>query len=254
MNTLLFETTRTTTQLSRNYYFENPIAILQTSSLKEIPKIFEQIEKYLKNGNYVAGYFSYECGYHFEKFLLDYSYQSPFPLIWLGVYREPKIISSKIENENYSIDNFHLEIQKENYIKNIERIKNYILEGDTYQVNYTTKLTFDFSGSAFGLYRTLQKKQSVEYAAFLETEFGGILSLSPELFFHRKNNSIITKPMKGTTSRGRTVKEDEKIIEWFRNDEKNRSENLMIVDLLRNDLGKSTRRKLSSRKVNCVRR
>jgi para-aminobenzoate synthetase/4-amino-4-deoxychorismate lyase len=96
----------------------------------------------------------------------------------------------------------------------------------------------EFDGNEFELYQYLLQKQSTPYSAFIKNKFDTLLSFSPELFFAVKNNHIITKPMKGTIKRGKNEDEDAKNINFLKNDIKNRAENIMIVDLLRNDLGK----------------
>jgi para-aminobenzoate synthetase/4-amino-4-deoxychorismate lyase len=125
----------------------------------------------------------------------------------------------------------------EEYRAAVESIKQYILDGDTYQVNYTLKLKFPWL-SAPSLYCRLRDAQRVGYAAFLTLRGYHILSLSPELFFRIDGGRIQLKPMKGTAARGRTLEEDEQRKKELRSSEKNRAENLMIVDMLRNDVGR----------------
>ncbi|MCX7911273.1 MAG: chorismate-binding protein, partial [Endomicrobia bacterium] len=124
------------------------------------------------------------------------------------------------------------------YIKTIQKIKEYISYGDTYQVNYTIKTKFNFSGSILGFYSFLKQNQKVSYSSFIKTKDFSILSFSPELFFKKNDNFVIVKPMKGTISRGKNIIEDKIQIKKLKNSIKNRAENVMIVDLLRNDLGK----------------
>jgi para-aminobenzoate synthetase/4-amino-4-deoxychorismate lyase len=131
-----------------------------------------------------------------------------------------------------------LEIARDEYCAKVEAIQNYIASGDTYQVNYTTKALFEYSGTPAALYAALQTRQRVPYAAFINAGEQRILSFSPELFFRLQDGRITTRPMKGTAPRGRTLAEDEQIKNRLRDDPKNRSENVMIVDLLRNDIGK----------------
>ena len=124
---------------------------------------------------------------------------------------------------------------------NIKKVRNYIYRGDIFQANYTVKYKFNFSGSPLGLYLDLKKKQNVSYNVFAKTGDYYILSLSPELFFSKNKDDISTKPMKGTMKRGYNIIEDNCNSSFLYNDEKNRSENVMIVDLLRNDVGKISR-------------
>lgn len=240
-NTVFLESARQDSLNTQNLLFSHPIKILTAHTLDEIPKVFDAIESALAEKNYVAGYCTYEAGYCFENLTTKKIF--PSPLLWFGVYEKPLEIPQQffhtVQNEEpFSITNIRFDIQQELYKHKIETIKQYISEGDTYQVNFTDRLSFEFTGNLFSLYLSLRNKQRVPYSAFIHTENDTILSFSPELFFRRNGKSITTKPMKGTCKRGRTIEEDKELSLWLQNDEKNRSENLMIVDLLRNDLGR----------------
>ena len=135
------------------------------------------------------------------------------------------------------------------YVQRIARIHEWIRAGDIYQLNFTAPFSIEAPGSIATHYACLRSRQPVDYGAFLHWQPGRhILSFSPELFFRVENGGsrrgerrITTKPMKGTAPRGRTTREDREISEWLRGDPKNRSENVMIVDLVRNDLGRIAR-------------
>jgi para-aminobenzoate synthetase / 4-amino-4-deoxychorismate lyase len=137
-----------------------------------------------------------------------------------------------------------LRIPTTDYLAAIEKIKNYIAAGDTYQVNFTDAITFPTTLSPATLFTALSENQSVAYAAFLNLASHQILSLSPELFFRIEadldgsTNKITTRPMKGTMPRGLDSTEDKQAALALQHDEKNRAEHVMIVDLLRNDLGR----------------
>lgn len=118
------------------------------------------------------------------------------------------------------------------YCAAVARIQDWIAEGDCYQVNYTWPLHFSWFGSPLGVYRRLRAAQPVRYGGVLSLgEGGGTVSLSPELFLERRGPRLLTRPMKGTAPRSSPA-------EQLRNSLKDRAENLMIVDLLRNDLGR----------------
>lgn len=131
--------------------------------------------------------------------------------------------------------------EKEHYVKSLNKIKDFIRGGDTYQINYTYENFLKTDASDFNLYRYLRKKQKTSYCAFIKNKYHRIASFSPELFFKTSNREITVKPMKGTASRGYTVDEDKDRIKKLQTGEKDRAENLMIVDLLRNDLGRICR-------------
>jgi para-aminobenzoate synthetase/4-amino-4-deoxychorismate lyase len=180
---------------------------------------FSLLEKYRKK-YYLLGYISYD-----------------FEFLHFDVYENfEKYIPSKF-SKPYGIIAKPL-ISKEGYFKNIELIKKYISEGITYEVNYTYPYEVQSNLDDFELYKALLSKQTTPYNAYLKNDTHTILSFSPELFFKIKGNKIITKPMKGTIQRGQNEIEDKNNIEFLKNDIKNRAENIMIVDLIRNDLGK----------------
>ncbi len=243
-NTVLLESSRHDVLNNKNLLFSSPIDVLSTSDLADIPNIFKKIEVNLQNKKWIAGYVSYECAYHFEDTAANnFQHNSSFPLVWFGVYDSPNhvqkdILDAIIPDAQSKINNPKLLIDDQTYKKTIDALKGYIINGHTYQINFTDRFEFEFFGNVADLYFKLRKKQHVPYGAFLNLGDSQILSFSPELFFKRNKNEITTKPMKGTVKRGRTLEEDYLNEEWLRNDEKNKSENLMIVDLLRNDIGK----------------
>ena len=124
------------------------------------------------------------------------------------------------------------------YVGKVERIKDWIASGDCYQINLTFPLDFRVYGHPLALYAALRQRQPVRYGAYLALPDGLLLSFSPELFFERRGARVVTRPMKGTAPRGASVEEDRKQRESMLASEKERAENVMIVDLLRNDLGR----------------
>ena len=136
------------------------------------------------------------------------------------------------------IGDIRLTETRESWIKNLEKIQRYIYEGDTYQVNYTLRMDFQLQGEILGLYRALRARQSVDYSALLLLPDSTILSLSPELFIEKRGATLVSRPMKGTSPRGHSGQADAEIMQAMANDAKQLSENLMIVDLMRNDIGR----------------
>lgn len=220
-------------------YFDNPISFISCSSFKDVPRAFEKIEEALSKGLYIAGFFSYELGYAFEEKFSTYDLND-FPLIHVGLYKIfPHHTNQQIARDCVGeVKNIRFNIAKEKYSEHVDIIRSYIQEGDVYQITYCLKILFDFNGDAFNLYKRLFAIQPVPYAAFIENEHYSIASLSPELFLYKKGNYIISKPMKGTWQRGKTRYADRLARYQFCRDEKNRAENIMITDLLRNDLGR----------------
>ena len=225
-----------------SYIFVHPLDVIQCYRLDKIKDAFAQLQNYLNQGYYAAGFFSYETGYGFEN-LYQAKKNYRFPLIWLGIFKERIVLPSPLKGEEvggggkYRVKNLRLNISKKDYLNSIAKIKDFIRAGETYQVNYTMKYKFDFEGSPYKLYQTLRNNQSVSYSAFIKTKDFKVLSFSPELFFRKKGDEISVKPMKGTMERGRNTKEDRINKSKLKFDIKNNAENIMIVDLLRNDLG-----------------
>jgi para-aminobenzoate synthetase/4-amino-4-deoxychorismate lyase len=130
------------------------------------------------------------------------------------------------------------DIDRDVYQRRFEQVQRFIGDGDTYQINLTFPLFFRWYGDPLALYRQLRARQKVSYAAFIEGVDRTIVSLSPELFVQRSGDVLQTRPMKGTRPRGVSAEHDRQLAEEMRADPKSRAENLMIVDLLRNDLGR----------------
>ena len=193
------------------------------------------MEIYRQKGYYLAGFFSYELGYFIEEILNSHCPKYDYPLIWFGVYKEPVRrlpFSSENENMDYYLSEPRLAINYPQYEQAIKIIKNRIACGETYQINYTSRYDFNFIGSIFDFYDRLKKNQRVSYSALINYDGNAIISLSPELFFRiDAKQNIMVKPMKGTAPLSASA-------HWLRYDMKNTSENVMIVDLLRNDLGR----------------
>lgn len=247
-NFILLETNRFDEDNERSYLFSNPVKIISSYNPRDVKKNLFEVEGWISKGYYAAGFMSYEAGFSFEDDLTGLKTDSRFPLLWFGIYKNPRVFTCRDRiifkhdrKQAYSIKNLRPNITKNKYTRNIKKIKRFIRKGDTYQVNYTFKYKFDFSGSVYGFYEDMKAKQSVSYSAFIKTPEFSILSLSPELFFRKIDTRIEVRPMKGTFDRGRDLEEDEYNIKLLESSTKNRSENVMIVDLLRNDLGRISR-------------
>jgi para-aminobenzoate synthetase / 4-amino-4-deoxychorismate lyase len=220
-------------------YFENPAEIISCYHPSELERSFLKIESLLKRGFTAAGFLSYEAGCAFEKKLwLDKSYD--FPLLYMGFYKESsscRVLQQKAGNP-YALNDLTINIAQDQYFRDIADIRKQISYGNVYQITYCIKMRFGWEGEAFSLYRGLYRKQPVPYAAYLEAEGFKILSLSPEMFLKKTGSFMQTKPMKGTWPRGKNFFSDKIAGLRLHYDEKNRAENLMIADLLRNDLGR----------------
>lgn len=258
-NALFLETTRRDDDNFHSYLFLDPAAVIQCQNLNQVEASLAEIDHALKQGYYAAGFLAYEAGYAFEQ-RLHFPAATAKPLLWFGIYKSPIIYNHRLQafesgeqkiahilkqipvQENMAslgeIPGVYFNLSEKEYQDVIARIKEYIAAGDTYQVNFTFKLKFDWPHSPADLYCRLRDNQRVSYAALLSLADHAFLSFSPELFFRCDENRITLKPMKGTARRGRTTIEDEQQRQWLANSAKNHAENLMIVDLLRNDVGR----------------
>ncbi len=214
--------------------FRNPIKQIVANTIEEVLPCFQLIEEAIQHGYYVAGFLSYESAPAFDA-AYKVNEGHNMPLLWFGVFSEPQQLSLN-SSASYTLSNWSSSVTMDEYNAAIQSIKDLIESGDTYQTNYTIRLTSQFKGDDIALFERLKRAQSSNYCAYLNTDDFSILSASPELFFHLEGNQITTRPMKGTIKRGKTSKEDEEKATALYHSEKNRAENVMIVDLLRNDL------------------
>jgi para-aminobenzoate synthetase/4-amino-4-deoxychorismate lyase len=237
---IFLETSKQDGENQNTFLFQEPENIIEAKSLSDVSDALNQIDDAHRRGKWLAGFICYDAGLAFEKKLYRTPIHTSLPLVWFGEYNTP-ILNPSIEfNHSQGIaEHVAFNVSRQDYTTAIAKILAYIEAGDVYQVNFTGKLTFEFQGDAVELYETLRQKQSVAYAAFLNLGEQVLLSFSPELFFRISPDGIIkSKPMKGTARRGRTTAEDHAIAQWLKADEKNRAENLMILDLIRNDFGR----------------
>jgi para-aminobenzoate synthetase / 4-amino-4-deoxychorismate lyase len=232
----------------RTLLFEKPEQIVAVHEPNEVEAGLDAITEGLKRGLHAVGFFSYELGYCLDPklhALLPRDRQQP--LFWIGLFREPRRFNDAETRrwldgngalERSTISDLRLSWTRDQYTRAFGQVQDYIAAGDVYQINLTLKYRFAFSGDPVALYAALRRKQRVEYGALISASGFNVLSLSPELFFRREGKHVTSRPMKGTAPRGRTPREDARLKTWLTVDEKQRAENLMIVDLVRNDLGR----------------
>lgn len=144
----------------------------------------------------------------------------------------------KNNNKSFKINGFKYNLKVEEYSHAFDRIQEYIRAGDCYQINFAQRFSAHYSGDPFIAYKALRAALPSPFSGFMELENGSVLSLSPERFIQVRGDAVETKPIKGTIKRGATPAEDQTNAQWLQNSLKNRAENVMIVDLLRNDLSK----------------
>ena len=247
----LLEDSKSNPSDAKNWLFSDPQEKIIARDEKQLPAALEKLEYYRQKGLYLCGYLAYEAGYSFidkeiDRRLANHPDQ---PLLYFIAFKSLDRLERKGIDASFNTANpypesqlcphdFRLSVIESTYLDAIKKIKKYILAGDTYQINYTIKYKFNLQGNAEALYRALRKTQPVEFGALLNFPESKIVSLSPELFVMKEADMIISKPMKGTAKRGRNRKEDEHIVDFLKNDPKTLSENVMIVDLIRNDFSR----------------
>lgn len=217
--------------------FEEPIEVITTERLEEVVDCMRRVEEASKAGYYVAGYVSYEAAPAFDR-ALRVKNGATMPLVWFGVYKESGDASTFSAEAHFDVRLHSHDTTREQYDEAIQAVRNAIKEGITYQANYTIRLNGEIEGCTKSFFKQLQRNQQANYTAYLHIGSHEILSASPELFFSLKDGRVTTKPMKGTSRRGRYHAEDIAFAEELYASTKNRAENVMIVDLLRNDLGR----------------
>ncbi len=225
-----------------SFLFRNPVEWLEARDLSELPTFFQKLEAARGQGLWSAGYFSYECGYHWEPRAASDFIPSPenLPLAAFGLYLAPTTFTADLSPSGpaQGVENPSLGISYEEFQQKIGIIHGYIESGDTYQVNLTDQVQARYPESAWKLFAHMMEAQPVEFGALLRMGDRFILSASPELFFRVQGRHIIVRPIKGTAPRGQDAEEDAKRMEALAKDEKNRAENVMIADLMRSDLGR----------------
>jgi para-aminobenzoate synthetase / 4-amino-4-deoxychorismate lyase len=232
-------------------HFTEPGQIIVTHNLEDVLPALREIERLIQaKGWYAAGFLSYEAASAFDPafqthasttFLEEHSSlrsaRAGFPYLWFGLYPEPRIVELPRSERPKRILHWKPTIDRANYDAAITKIKEYIVQGWTYQVNYTMHLHSNFTASAWDFFLHLAGNRN-HYAAYIDMGRFVVCSASPELFFRLDGDTITCRPMKGTAKRGRTTLEDIEQSEWLKNSAKNRAENVMIVDMIRNDLGR----------------
>jgi para-aminobenzoate synthetase/4-amino-4-deoxychorismate lyase len=208
----------------------------------EVAPAIEQIERAARSGLWAAGFVSYEAAPGFDPFLNVHPMPpagGPIPLVWFGLFERCRDIDLPVPGDRGDRRRgWKPSVSREEYDRSIEEIRGHIEAGDTYQVNYTLRLSAPAPEDADAFYADLCFAQRAAYCASIRTDAFSVLSASPELFFRIDGRRISTRPMKGTAARGRTQAEDEAAAARLSASRKDRAENAMIVDLLRNDLGR----------------
>jgi para-aminobenzoate synthetase/4-amino-4-deoxychorismate lyase len=201
------------------------------------------VEAAVGQGLHAAGFVAYEAASGIDPTLPEREPLPGLPLLWFGVFRQrmERDASDRADGEGSTaavVGERRLSVDADRYAAAVAAIHEAIARGESYQVNYTLRQRFSIAGDPFTLYRQLAASQRAPFCAWLDTGDWRILSASPELFFARRGAEILMRPMKGTAPRAPEAAADRAAAQRLRGDPKERAENLMIVDLVRNDLGR----------------
>lgn len=225
--------------------FRKPTEIIEAHQPADVPKAFAAMEEKLAQGFHLAGYIAYEAGFALEPALDDLACILPDeePLLWMGCYPAPEVREEHLPwgptLPRGAPVRLRYSLARETYEEKVEFLRSLIASGDTYQGNLTMDVEWETDEHPAEMYERLLRAQPVPHAALLHPKPGWhLLSLSPELFFAREGDHILMRPMKGTASPGMDSAETRAQAAWLQADEKNRAENVMIVDLVRSDLGR----------------
>jgi para-aminobenzoate synthetase/4-amino-4-deoxychorismate lyase len=221
--------------------YSEPIRTLTAHSAGELQRLFEDLRTARANGQHAAGFLAYDAG---TVLLPRLSPPPDTPLAWFGIFEqyhivEPDAMPSILPDAAGAwLSPLQPEISRADYRKAFAAVQEYIAAGDIYQANLTFPLSADYAGNPLALYAALRSRAAAGYGGVIFTGEQHYLSFSPELFFALKDSRVTTKPMKGTAARHIDPADDADEAEALRSDPKQRAENLMIVDLLRNDLSR----------------
>lgn len=229
--------------------YRGPRQILSCGRLDEVAACLDAAETARRGGAHLAGFVAYEAGYAFETRLADLpppDVPSPGPLVWFGVFDAPDLLSGT-EVGDWLLSNArsghrlgppHPGLGEDAYCEAVRNLLDLIRAGDIYQANFTFPAYTDFWGDPLSLYAALRLRQPVAHGGLLFTGDAAVVSLSPELFIETDGEVLRTRPMKGTAPAAGGTAEDAAASRALAEDPKSRAENLMIVDLLRNDLSR----------------
>lgn len=224
---------------SRSFRFEGLEKTVIANLPEDVLHAFNEVEHAVAQGKHAVGFVSYEAAIGLNPDLMVNKSVPEIPLVWFAVFTEKHECpagETDFGDVEYTVSPPVLDIEKAAYLDGVEEIREAIAAGETYQVNYTTRQRFNVSGNPFQLYRRMCRNQQASFCAWLDINSHLILSASPELFFSLENDLLTMKPMKGTADRMPQSKDDLQQREQLANSIKDRAENLMIVDLVRNDL------------------
>ncbi|AMK19255.1 MULTISPECIES: aminodeoxychorismate synthase component I [Sphingobium] len=232
--------------------YRDPVEIIAAHALEDVQPALDRIAEAAERGLHAAGYISYEAGLVLEDRLRQLAFDhrgraSAMPLLWFGLFEghrpiDPALMPGLLPDPAAaSIEPPQPLVDEQAYRAAFDRVQEYIRAGDIYQVNLTFPCAVRFTGDIMALYAAIRPRQRAGYGGVMRTGAHDILSFSPELFFTNVRGQLTARPMKGTARRSADPATDAALARELEADAKQRAENLMIVDLLRNDLSRVSR-------------
>ncbi|MEW5774064.1 MAG: aminodeoxychorismate synthase component I [Thermodesulfobacteriota bacterium] len=218
-------------------HLAEPEQTLKAFRPDQVLPVLAQVEEAVSRGLWAAVAVSYEAAPAFDPVLRVHA-PARLPLVWAALYRTPRPAPAALPSGGYAAPSWEPGVEPSAHARAVSAIRDLIRSGDTYQVNYAIPFTCRFEGSDLAWFADLARAQRAGYASYLDLGSHAVLSLSPELFFRIRGRKVTARPMKGTAARGRHPAEDEARRAALETSAKDRSENVMIVDLLRSDLGR----------------
>ena len=223
--------------------FENPVRTLEAHTVNEVLDLLKEAEAASDAGCWAVGYISYEAAAAFDPALVTRPATAAIPLVRFDIYTTatsvpPPVAATETTQTSLAGQHATPSINRSDYTQALSAIRDLIEAGDSYQVNFTYQLKLPAPTDTATLFAQLVEGHRPPCAAGLEYPDFAICSLSPELFFQRDGQQVISRPMKGTARRAPLPPDDQAAGEALRNSSKNRAENVMIVDMIRNDLGR----------------
>lgn len=224
------------------FAFAAPSEWLEARSLEEVPALLAAADLAARAGRWVVGFVAYEAAPAFDPAFSVLPRQGPLPLATFAIFDRAEPFVACATGDAFRCGPWRIATDEAAASKAIETLRRQIAEGEFYQVNLTTRLRAEFSGDGAALFAALQSAQPHGFGLHLQHEDWEILSVSPELFFDwREDGVLTTRPMKGTAPRDSDAQLDAAAAASLRASQKERAENLMIVDLLRNDVSRIAR-------------
>ena len=221
--------------------FEAPTGLVRADRLAEVRPALERLRKATRAGRHVAGYLAYEAGFALDPALVDLDRTDGSPLLLFGIFDAPVRVPRlrMLARAGQAVlSPPRTRITQISYEAAAQAVKRALHAGDYYQANLTFPCTLAHGGDALSLYARLAGQGGGAWGGVIDHDAGALVSLSPEQFFSLENGILTTRPMKGTAPRRADPAADRAEADALLADEKQRAENLMIVDLMRNDLAR----------------